>query len=476
MSQKKYIGLDIGSVSVKSVLINENKEILENHYVRTHGQTVEIFLLVLKEMFNRTHIDDIDGIAITGTGGKMVSELMNIAFVNEVVAHSKAATTLHPEARTIIEIGGEDSKLMLIEQDETTKQIKVADFSMNTMCAAGTGSFLDQQATRLGVSIENEFGELSLKSENPPRIAGRCSVFAKTDMIHLQQEGTPVYDIVAGLCYAMARNFKSNIGKGKEFTKPIVFQGGVAANVGMVKAFLDTLELKPEELIIPKYFKVMGALGAAFTIIDKELHTPFRGLKEVEEYLRERGAKTSNLEPLRAEHYPIVDGVHAIAEGEKVEAYVGVDVGSISTNIVVIDKDKNILSRRYLMTAGRPLEAVKQGLYEVGLEVADKVNVCGAGTTGSGRYLTGDFIGADIAKNEITAHATAAANVDKNVDTIFEIGGQDSKFIRLENGAIVDFAMNKVCAAGTGSFLEEQAEKLSVSIKGEFSKRALSSC
>lgn len=165
MSQKKYIGLDIGSVSVKSVLINENKEILENHYIRTHGQTVETFLLVLKEMFNRTHIDDIDGIAITGTGGKMVSELMNIAFVNEVVAHSKAATTLHPEARTIIEIGGEDSKLMLIEQDETTKQIKVADFSMNTMCAAGTGSFLDQQATRLGVSIENEFGELSLKSK-----------------------------------------------------------------------------------------------------------------------------------------------------------------------------------------------------------------------------------------------------------------------------------------------------------------------
>ena len=151
-------------------------------------------------------------------------------------------------------------------------------------------------------------------------------------------------------------------------------------------------------------------------------------------------------------------------------------MGSISTNIVVIDKHKNVLARRYLMTAGRPLEAVKQGLYEVGQEVGDRVIVCGAGTTGSGRYLTGDFIGADIAKNEITAHATAAAQVDKNVDTIFEIGGQDSKFIRLENGAIVDFAMNKVCAAGTGSFLEEQAEKLSVSIKGEFSNRALSSC
>lgn len=476
MPQKKYVGLDIGSVSVKAVLINDRKEILEDHYVRSHGQPVETFLLVLRDIFNRTHIDDIDGIAITGTGGKFVSELMNITFVNEVVAHSKATTTLHPEVRTIIEIGGEDSKLMLIEHNESTGQMKVSDFSMNTLCAAGTGSFLDQQATRLGIAIEKEFGDLALKSKNPPRIAGRCSVFAKTDMIHLQQEGTPVHDIVAGLCYAMARNFKSNIGKGKEFFKPIVFQGGVAANAGMVKAFEDILELKPSELVIPKYFKVMGAVGAALTILDKGIHSPFLGLKEIEEYLRDRGAKSSSLEPLRGDNYKITDGIHSLAGDEKVEAYVGVDVGSISTNIVVIDKHKTVLSRRYLMTAGRPLEAVKQGLYEVGLEVGDKVIVCGAGTTGSGRYLTGDFIGADIAKNEITAHATAAANVDKNVDTIFEIGGQDSKFIRLENGAIVDFAMNKVCAAGTGSFLEEQAEKLSVSIKGEFSKRALSSC
>ncbi len=476
MSHKKYIGLDIGSVSIKAVLINERKEILENHYVRSHGQPVETFLLVLRDIFNRTHIDDIDGIAITGSGGKLISELMNIAFVNEVVAHSQATTTLHPEVRTIIEIGGEDSKLMLIEKDETTQQTKVSDFSMNTMCAAGTGSFLDQQATRLDVAIEKEFGEMALKSKNPPRIAGRCSVFAKTDMIHLQQEGTPVHDIVAGLCYAMARNFKSNIGKGKEFSKPVVFQGGVAANIGMIKAFEDILELKQGELIIPEYFNVMGAIGTVFTLMDKGIHSPFRGLKEVEEYLKNRGAKASTLEPLQSNSYKIIDKVHPIAGDEKIEAYVGVDVGSISTNIVVIDKHKNVLARRYLMTAGRPLEAVKQGLYEAGQEVGDKVIVCGAGTTGSGRYLTGDFIGADIAKNEITAHATAAAQVDKNVDTIFEIGGQDSKFIRLENGAIVDFAMNKVCAAGTGSFLEEQAEKLSVSIKGDFSNRALSSC
>ena len=142
---------------------------------------------------------------------------------------------------------------------------------MNTICAAGTGSFLDQQANRLHLTIE-EFSQLALKSKTPPRIAGRCSVFAKTDMIHLQQGATPDYDIVAGLCYALARNFKSNIGKGKNFIRPVSFQGGVAANAGMRKAFFDVLELKEEELIIPKHFASMGAIGAAFLTMEDAGH------------------------------------------------------------------------------------------------------------------------------------------------------------------------------------------------------------
>ncbi|MFP4499060.1 MAG: acyl-CoA dehydratase activase-related protein, partial [Vulcanimicrobiota bacterium] len=158
---------------------------------------------------------------------------------------------------------------------------------------------------------------------------------------------------------------------------------------------------------------------------------------------------------------------------DKVEGFLGVDVGSISTNLAVIDKKGKLLSKRYLMTAGRPIEAVRKGLVEIKNELQDKVVIKGVCTTGSGRYLTGDFFGADVIRNEITAQATAAAFIDQRVDTIFEIGGQDSKYISLENGAIVDFEMNKVCAAGTGSFLEEQAEKLGVSIKKEFSKLAL---
>jgi len=167
-------------------------------------------------------------------------------------------------------------------------------------------------------------------------------------------------------------------------------------------------------------------------------------------------------------------GEKRVTHSDRIKAYLGIDIGSISTNLAVIDEDGRLLSKRYLMTAGRPIEAVRQGLSEIGEETGDHVEIMGVGTTGSGRYMIADYVGADIVKNEITAQATAAAFIDKGVDTIFEIGGQDSKYISLKHGVIVDFEMNKACAAGTGSFLEEQSEKLDISIKGEFEQLALS--
>ncbi|MCX5907875.1 MAG: acyl-CoA dehydratase activase, partial [Deltaproteobacteria bacterium] len=356
---------------------------------------------------------------------------------------------------------------------------RILDFSMNTICAAGTGSFLDQQANRLNLTIE-EFSQIALKSKTPPRIAGRCSVFAKSDMIHLQQGATRDYDIVAGLCYALARNFKSNIGKGKPFIRPVSFQGGVAANDGMRKAFFDVLELKEGEFLIPQHFASMGAIGAALvTMESEEQWKKFGGLDRLREYIQQSRPAGATLAPLALSGHHQKGGewqpFQGVAGGKKIPAYLGIDVGSISTNVVVIDENKKLLSKRYLMTAGRPIEAVRQGLREVGEEMGHWVEIKGVATTGSGRYLTGDFVGADVIRNEITAQATAAAHIDPKVDTIFEIGGQDSKYISLDEGAIVDFEMNKVCAAGTGSFLEEQAEKLGLSIKEEFGRMALGS-
>ncbi|HYW82267.1 MAG TPA: acyl-CoA dehydratase activase, partial [Spirochaetia bacterium] len=200
----------------------------------------------------------------------------------------------------------------------------------------------------------------------------------------------------------------------------------------------------------------------------------FKGLTELDRYLSSGGSDGDHLAPLDPPDVPLITDAVPLSGSDRLAVSLGVDVGSLSTDLVLIDGQNRVVARRYLPTAGRPLEAIQKGLKEIGDEVGARVEVKAAGSTGSGRYLTGDFVGADRIVNEITAQATAAIAVDPGVDTIFEIGGQDSKFVSLENGVVVDFEMNKVCAAGTGSFLEEQAEKLGVKIVGEFGSLALS--
>jgi predicted CoA-substrate-specific enzyme activase len=476
-NSKYFLGLDIGSVSLNTVILDENNTIIADHYDYVHGRPFEVLYERLTEILHKFRPESIRGIAITGTGGKLATSLIGGVFVNEIIAQATSAGNLFPQARTVIEIGGEDSKLIILEEDPSTGESRLVDFEMNSICAAGTGSFLDQQARRIGVPIEKEFGQMALRSVDPPRIAGRCSVFAKSDMIHHQQIATPLHDIVAGLCFALARNFKSNLARSKEIRKPVIFSGGVAANAGMIRAFNDILELREGELIIPEHHASMGAIGAVMYARSSGMEmNHFSGLSTLQEYLSGGTATYTPLPSLRESDAEYNKTVHFRSNGnEKTEVYLGLDIGSLSTNVVLIDKDHNVIARRYIPTAGKPLEAIQRGLTEIYDEVGEYVEVIGAGTTGSGRYLTGDFIGADTIRNEITAQATAAIDYDPTVDTIFEIGGQDSKYINIENGVVVDFEMNKVCAAGTGSFLEEQAEKLNINIVGQFGDMALGS-
>ncbi|OFW52472.1 MAG: hypothetical protein A2163_11635 [Actinobacteria bacterium RBG_13_35_12] len=411
----------------------------------------------IESIYKTSYGDKITGIGITGSGGKEIASLLGIDFINEIEAIISAIKFLHRNAKTVIEIGGQDSKFI---------DLTYGDYAMNELCAAGTGSFLDQQASRFGLTIE-EFARLALKSKTPSTIAGRCSVFAKSDMIHLQQEAASDEDIILGLCYAMARSFKSGIVRGKKFIPPIVFCGGVSFNEAMIKAFEDVLE---EKVIVPDHRESIGAIGAALSSNSKAVteYLNISGLAgKLDEYLRNFKYKSETFAPLALDKSKLpTQKIHKYNFGnEKVDAYIGIDVGSISTNVVAIDKNKKLIEKVYLRTAGRPIEAVRKGVEIISREVGDRINVKGVGTTGSGRYLIGDFVGADIVINEITAQATAAADIDDSVDTIFEIGGQDSKFISLENGVVVDFEMNKVCAAGTGSFLEEQAERFDIKIE-----------
>ncbi len=448
-------GIDVGSVSIKIAHFYQGN-LIKTDYLIHHGRPYNLLFDILKEIKEDARI------VFTGSIPRSVAENLGIVRVNEVEAIVKGLRYLGVEFKSVIEIGGINSKFITINDGSF-------DFSANPLCAAGAGIFLDQQAQRLSIPVE-EFGTYATAAKRPARIAGRCSVFAKSDMIHLQQIGTPVEDLIAGLCYALARNFKSAIVRGKRIIPPVAFIGGVAANKGIFKALCAVLHLRESDLIIPKHYQAIAAIGAVYAARGFTSTSKLTELENLKKWL-DQPPTINRLPPLdgRKDWRPSII-VHP--PSTKTEAYLGIDVGSISTNLVLIDKSGRVLARKYLWTKGRPIDTVLKGLAELKEEIGAKVEIIGAGTTGSGRYLIGTLIGADIIKNEISAQARAAIEIIPEVDTIFEIGGQDSKYISIENKTIVDFEMNKVCAAGTGSFLEEQAQILGVQIE-EFGDRAL---
>jgi predicted CoA-substrate-specific enzyme activase len=265
-----YLGIDVGSITTKFVVLSEDDQVLAKSYIRNSGRPIEAIQQGMEEILIQLgKTVPIDGVATTGSARHLAAYLVGADLIkNEITAHAIAVIDFLPEVKTIIEIGGQDSKVIVLRKGV------VVDFAMNTVCAAGTGSFLDQQAARLGISIE-AFGDLALKADHPVRIAGRCTVFAETDMIHKQQIGHSVEDIVAGLCDSLVKNYLNNVCRGKEILFPIVFQGGVAANRGIQKALERELEVS---LIIPKHFDVLGAIGAAKLVKKANLSkTQFKG-------------------------------------------------------------------------------------------------------------------------------------------------------------------------------------------------------
>ncbi len=265
------LGIDVGSVSTNVVALDRDLKPIDTVYLRTAGNPVRALQEGLKRIQSSlSPTARVAAVGTTGSGRQLAGVMVGAdAIKNEITAHAVAALNELPGVNTVLEIGGQDSKIIILRDGI------VVDFAMNSVCAAGTGSFLDRQAARLGIAIE-EFGELALRSENPVRIAGRCAVFAESDMIHKQQMGHGPEDITRGLCKALVRNYLNNVGKGKEIRPPVAFQGGVAANVGIRKAFEESLGI---EVMVAKHFKVMGALGAAL-IAHSEVgsgSTAFRG-------------------------------------------------------------------------------------------------------------------------------------------------------------------------------------------------------
>lgn len=279
-----FLGIDVGSVSTNLVIMDDEGEVLRNLYLRTRGQPIAVLQQGLGMLAADLPEDmQIAGCGTTGSARQLAGVLAGAdAVKNEITAHATATAAMVPGVQTILEIGGQDSKIILVRDG------LVADFAMNTVCAAGTGSFLDQQAARLGMPIE-ELGPTALHSQAPVRIAGRCTVFAESDMIHKQQLGHRVEDILYGLCQALVRNYMNNVARGKEIRPPVAFQGGVASNVGIRRAFEEALGYP---VIIPPHHDVMGAVGAAMLGRDaarRQGTTHFRGFEAAEEHFETTG-------------------------------------------------------------------------------------------------------------------------------------------------------------------------------------------
>ena len=254
--ENAFLGIDVGSISTKGVIINENNQILSSEYIWTEGSpisAVKRLVGLLEDQFDRGCYQ-IVGTGTTGSARRLAGVIVGATVVkNEITAHAIGTTTFYPDVRTILEIGGQDSKIILVENGVAV------DYAMNTLCAAGTGAFLSSQARRRGIEVD-EMGEYALRSGHPTPIAARCTVFAESDLVHKIQMGHPREDIIAGVCRAVASNYLNNVGKGKKITSPVVFQGGVSKNIGVVKAFEDLLHCP---ILVDENGHLMGAMGAA---------------------------------------------------------------------------------------------------------------------------------------------------------------------------------------------------------------------
>lgn len=264
---KAYLGIDIGSISTKGVVIDTNNNILASSYLWTKGNPTKAVKEVLEELKSKINNVKIVGVGTTGSARKLIGTMLGANIIkNEITAHAIGTLSLYPDIKTIIEIGGQDSKIILIRDGI------IIDYAMNTLCAAGTGSFLSSQAKRLDVEVE-DFGKIALKSKNPTPIAARCTVFAESDLVHKAQMGHKKEDIIAGLCKSVALNYLNNVAKGKKIYSPIIFQGGVSKNIGVVKAFEDILNT---EIITDQSGHLMGALGVAIlSKKEKEINFSF---------------------------------------------------------------------------------------------------------------------------------------------------------------------------------------------------------
>lgn len=460
MGDRIRVGIDIGAVSIGMAVLRDGA-LSSTSYAYHHGDIPNTLKALIGGLGSTQAL-----VGLTGRGAKTLALGRRI---NDVVATVEGVKWAAPRMpQSILLIGGENVLMITLHPDGS-----YSGHEVNTDCASGTGVFLDQQASRLGCSAAR-LAELAAGFDgSPPSIATRCAVFAKTDLIHCQQQGHSVDAIAAGLCDGVAQCLADTLFKERAGLGELAAAGGGALNRRVVSALEKILDRKITVLRSPE---VIPAIGAALLAAEEA------GLESLGLEKTSRPGEASYLNPplaLEQSDYPDFQKEESWSEGDVevtvcedweragvAETFLGVDVGSTSTKLMVT-RDGRPLLGLYTYTRSAPVQAVQRlfaTLSAMEGRAGIKLAWRGAGTTGSGRKLVGQLIKADLIVNEISAHAKAAVSLDPAVDTVIEIGGQDSKFIRVQNGAVVQAIMNYICAAGTGSFIEEQAARLGVSL------------
>lgn len=485
----RQIGFDVGAISLKAIVL-ENGEYPtpagiaagNGSFIKRHkGKLVETFVEAIRAL----NISTNDKIGLTGSAAEGIAAKLGLPVLDLTKCRITVIRKVLPRARNIIDVGGASATLIQLDDYGNFQ-----GHAGNSLCAAGTGAFLDEQAARLGISYDefsNDDGDVAAMAE-PPSIATRCSVFAKSDLIHRQQEGFSRPAMWSGLCKGMTKTLLGTLLRGQPLAKPTAIIGGVALNREVLKWMRQS---NPELILVPENPAFVAAAGAALLSVSQPKRSEQKATSLAELFI-----DSTELQKEPISYYPWAlslersifpsfkvqeqyDDVHGNEvrlvnwpnsfESKKsiISGYLGIDIGSTSTKLALIDGQDKLILDVYRKTAGDPITATKklfQALRELSERKGVELEILGAGTTGSGRKIVGEVIGADSIINEISAHVAGAIHTDPGVDTIFEIGGQDSKYMHVKNGHIRESNMNYVCAAGTGSFVEEQANKLGIRV------------
>lgn len=474
MTDILHVGLDVGSTTVKIVVMNENLETIYRNYERHFSDTKNTVCKVLEKLA-QMYPDNQFTVALTGSGAMSAAKFLDLPFIQEVVSCKRAVEKYIPQTDVVIELGGEDAKIIYFD--------KSIEQRMNGTCAGGTGAFLDQMASLLHTDTAG-LNELAKGYNTIYPIASRCGVFAKTDVQPLLNEGAAKEDIAASIFQAVVNQTISGLACGRPIRGTVAFLGGPLNYLSELRQrFIETLNLQPNEIIVPEEAHLLVAKGAALDSLHMK-PISVEKLKSKIEVLKISHDDTSHpLKPLFVtdEEYEEFKERHAKDTVVKKDlkdytgdCFVGIDAGSTTTKLVVIDRDSNLLYSLYGSNEGNPLNSVMEMLKKLYVELPEKAIIRYSGVTGYGEKLIQTALNVDLNEIETIAHYTAAKQFMPDVTSIVDIGGQDMKYIKMKNGVIDNIMLNEACSSGCGSFIETFAKSLNISIE-EFVQEALTS-